>query len=606
LFSWLILLAPWARGVETRSAMELDPVFDLVRVDHTIPPGLIPLWLDSLRREDVETEVVCEVSRGLVRIDRLDIPVPAEAVDELAAFLQRQDLDAATRLVVARALVDLDAKQYAPLLISQLPGGGRDMAGVVEPALARWRERALRDQWLERLNAPDVSERLLQLAIEALGEFEEPSAEPLLEEIAADGRRHPTIRIAAAKALARVAGSELGSFGNRLSASKEADNRLTRLVAALALSRPRGQESLKLLVQLSADEQPAVAAIAVEAVLEAGAANLLKSKPQLLASDDPKIRLLGIRALQQDIPSDAVELLTGLLGDDHRAVRNAAVDALVSLAKSAEWRTKVGQRLIDLVDAHLPRATASALLVLGAIDFEPAAQPILKLLDAEDSDVAVAAAQALERLAVDSTAEAILAHVIRENGRTVEIVKRLAPLYAKPGPSEVELPNLESTYVRLEHLILALGQLRYRQADAILRRFVPKPVWPGPGEPPSLAAFEQPRPRAAAIWALGKIHERASQQAPAALVAMLTERLSDTTPIPREEPIVRRMAAVSLGRMDHRQSLPTLRQFSESANPDDEIGRACQWAIERVTGESPAPRTRTVHHIDWFLVPLEP
>jgi HEAT repeat protein len=607
LFGWLHLFAASACGVETRSAMELDPAFGPAPVVHTIPPRLIPLWLDALQREDVEAEVVWEIARGIVRIDRLDISVPTEAIDKLASQLQRQDLDRATKLAVARALVDLDAKQYAPLLGSQLADGGRDMASVVEPALARWRELALRDQWLERLNAPHVSERSLQLAIEGIGEIQEPSAEPLLEKIAADGRRHPTIRIAAAKALSQIAGSSLKAFAEDLLASDHADDRRSRLVVALALARQRSGGSLDLLVQLSADEEPAVAAIAIEAILEADAANLLKDKRRLFASADPKIRLLSIRALQQDIPGDAVELLAGLLDDDHSAVRDAAVDALVSLAGSADWQIKVGQRLIDLIDAHSPRATTSALLVLGAIDFEPAAQPVLKLLDAEEPHVAIAAARALERLAVNSTADAILAHAVRENDHTIEIVKQLAPLYGKLSRSEVDPPDLSSTYLQLEELILALGQLRHGPADDFLLRFVPKPVWPGPGEPPSLAAFEQPRPRAAAIWALGKIHADAGQQAPTALVAMLSERLSDVTPIPREEPIVRRMAAVSLGRIDHRTSLPTLREFSDSANPDDEIGRACQWSIERLTGQARAsPRSRTVHHIDWFLAPLDP
>jgi len=603
---WLVLCGANAVGVEMRSAMDLDPAFKPLPVVHTVPDRLVPLWLEALEGDDVEDDVVCQVARGLVRMNRLSILAPAEAVDSLAKQLRKGELDVAARLTVARALVELAAKQHAPLLMAQLSHAGRDMSEIVEPALARWGDATLRDEWLARIKDPQESARSVQLAIQGLGSIKDRTAQRLLEDLAVDVYRHSSLRISAAKALALVAESGLESFAGHMLARDHASDPLARLLAALALVGRHDEKSLELLVQLAADADPSVAAIAIETLIDVNEARRLKNSAELLANDDPNVRLLGIRALQQDPHREIIEELAKRLNDDHSMVRQAACDVLVELAESDTSREQVGQNVTKLLDARSSRAITEALLIIGSIDYEPAAEPVLELLNADDPGVAVCAAWALERLAVASTANAILVHIVRENQRTVEIVQQLAPLYAEPGEPDVALPQLGPTYEQLEHLILALGQMRHQQADAVLRRFVPKPTWPAPGEPPSLEAFKQPRPRAAAIWALGKIHADAGSQAPGQVVAMFTERLADTTPIPREEPIVRRMAAVSLARMGHRESLTTLREFFDPANANDEIGRACAWAVAQLTGQAATPAgVTTLHHVDWFLVPLD-
>ena len=81
---------------------------------------------------------------------------------------------------------------------------------------------------------------------------------------------------------------------------------------------------------------------------------------------------------------------------------------------------------------------------------------------------------------------------------------------------------------------------------------------------------------------------------------------ADVTPIPREEPLVRAMAAVSLGRIGASRSLAPLRECYASAVAHDDLGRACGWAIAQMTGEAADPVVaRNVRHVDWFLVPIE-
>jgi hypothetical protein len=121
-----------------------------------------------------------------------------------------------------------------------------------------------------------------------------------------------------------------------------------------------------------------------------------------------------------------------------------------------------------------------------------------------------------------------------------------------------------------------------------------------------LETFKQPRLRAAAVWAFGKIYEDKENRVAADMIDMLVERMSDTTPIPREEPIVRQMAAVALGRIGAQHMVPRIREFYDPAAAHQEVGRACAWALEKLTGHAPPLiSTKTVRHVDWFLVPLE-
>jgi hypothetical protein len=144
----------------------------------------------------------------------------------------------------------------------------------------------------------------------------------------------------------------------------------------------------------------------------------------------------------------------------------------------------------------------------------------------------------------------------------------------------------------LSQLNQFLGQQKYAPADAVLRQFVSS----GPN-------FLAPKARAAAAWALGLIHE--GKNVPA-LATLLEERLNGQKSIPPEDRRVRRMAAVTLGRMKAKEALPSLRKHCPQRKPsEDPVNNACGWAIERITGEAmPAPETVRRVERDWFLRPI--
>ncbi len=588
--------------------MELDPQFSPQTVVHTAPEGLVALWLKACNQDPVESDVLRQSARGLIRLHRLEIDIEDQAIEQLAGQLRKPNLDLAARLPIARALVELDAKQYADLLTAQLPMGGRDMAEIVEPALACWQDSALRDQWLARLSDPLVSRRSLHLAIEGLGRLKDLAAQPKLEKIVVDRNQPLSIRLEAAKSLSKLCDAGLEPFVTRLLESPQAASDVGRLIAVLTLARHDSLEAQELFRKLARDDDSAVAAKAIEQLMRIKGARLAPPSSELLRSPDAELRLLSIQVIRRSPKSESVMELCELLDDEHLHVRRDATRALIELAQTsaAPRRAEICKQTASLLDVLHPRRTEHALVVLAKLDFDEAGSQILELLESHDASVSTTAAWALEQLAAPGTAEKILEHIIRHTDRSVKIVEQWSPPRDGGETPLGELAALNLTYERLEHLILALGTIRYQEADSFLRQFIPKPIYV-PGGPPRLEVFSQPRTRAAAIWTLGKIYAGRREQAPADMVNAISERMADDVPIPREEPIVRRMAAISLGRIGASDALAQLRQFFDPAADHDELGRACGWAIEQITGEKQQlVTTRIIRHVDWFLVPLDP
>ena len=67
---------------------------------------------------------------------------------------------------------------------------------------------------------------------------------------------------------------------------------------------------------------------------------------------------------------------------------------------------------------------------------------------------------------------------------------------------------------------------------------------------------------------------------------------------------VRRMSAITLGRLKAKETVETLRTHKTTIPPPHHY--ACHWAIAQITGE-PMPRPETTRKVrrDWFLSPAE-
>ncbi|HEY1378481.1 MAG TPA: HEAT repeat domain-containing protein, partial [Gemmataceae bacterium] len=198
---------------------------------------------------------------------------------------------------------------------------------------------------------------------------------------------------------------------------------------------------------------------------------------------------------------------------------------------------------------------------------------LVGLLNSDRPEVMVAAAWGLRRLAVPDTLPVVLEYVRRRLGQV-------------RGAAVSRVTPQEGVERQLVQLAQFFGQSGYRPADRDLRGMTQRPVGT--------------EVRAAAFWSLGLLH--AGEPVPE-LVTEFEGRVKDTR---YEDPRVRTMAAIALGRMRAKDALATLRQYAGKEPSLDPANNACAWAVAQITGEPPPPR-RTIEVPDrgWFLVPLK-
>ena len=215
-------------------------------------------------------------------------------------------------------------------------------------------------------------------------------------------------------------------------------------------------------------------------------------------------------------------------------------------------------------------------MLLGALDHKPAADRLLALLEFPRPEVLVSSAWALRKLALPETLEPML-----------EIAHRQTELHTSAD-------NPGGISEQLAQMFQFFGQTNYAAADPLMRRFIPKNS--GMGNPSRMAA----------IWALGYLHAGHPDRQ---LTIALQERLMDYIGTPAnepEQPEIRAMSAVTLGRMKSEDALPTLREMLSIESLGTEVGAACGWAITELTGEQfTTPEDTTTFRSGWFLEPIE-
>ncbi len=573
------------------AAEELKPV---ARFD----PRLKALWLEALARP--EADLKRQAADAIARAHALGMPGLGDTAPPLLAAMEAPDAHRFVRLAAARALVALDARQAAPALMARARADGLETARLLEPVLARWDHAPMRPVWLARLDDPRTNRGLLILAVQAMAVVKVADAAPGLRRLALAPGQAGDVRLEAARALGMLQPAGLEADAGLLAADASPGKVLDRLIAASLLAHHNGPATEALLLQLANDREPTIATLAARRLVEIAPTTLQPVLPGMASSGDAGLRLLAARALAELRTPDAVGQLGALLDDPHRDVRVLAREALVRLAGAEPLAEPVREAVLRVLGSGGPRGLEQGAITVGTLRYESAAQRLVQLLQHEDPEVRVSTAWALRRLAVPATAAAILERA------QIDTEKPPTP------PVRIALPTAEGAdpvvdhLSHLEHLIEALGVLRYRPAIPFLSRFLPMPPLP---RPPGDNPLWRSELRATAVWSLGQIGEALP---PADVVATLRKRLSGE-PIGDmvkrdDEAAVRAQAAVSLGRMKVKESTPELRQIYQDERELPGVRRACAWAVERITGELvPAlklpVKPREVWHGGWFLEP---
>jgi HEAT repeat protein len=357
-----------------------------------------------------------------------------------------------------------------------------------------------------------------------------------------------------------------------LAAEKASPGSVAHLAAASLLRKHRSDEAARILQRLAVGAEYATAAVALEGLLEADPRRVLPLMPQVVASPDATVRGHGVEAHRRCPRPEHIPLVAELLDDPHPQVRVRARKALLEVARAAEHGDAVRRQATRLLATSRWRALEQATILLTALDHKPAAPRFVELLQFERPEVFVAAAWGLRKLALPETLPAQLREIERRWDRSL-------------NPLERDLRAMID--LQVAQLAQSLGRARYGPAAPVLGRFVPKQWNIGPES------------RASAIWALGLIHENA---APSPLVYELIERLTDESVTNEEDPRVRRMAAVALGRMKAREAVDSLKKYYPGKLTTYPLANACGWALHRITGGA-LPPAGTVEAVQggWFL-----
>jgi HEAT repeat protein len=538
------------------------------------------LWVKVLERP--EAELRCRAAEAIVRAHGRGVKGLETTIGPLRAALDQPDQHPAVRLAVARALIVLEAQVAAPSLFRLARSGGVELRNVVEPALARWDYRPARAVWLERLRDPETPSWSLVLAVRGLAMVGEQQAADRLREIVLSDTRPGPLRLEAARALGTIHTAGLEKDAERLAADASSRGTVSRLAAAALLRRHKGERAVELLQRFTRDREPSVAAVALVRLIEIDPKLVVPALEHVLASPDANVRSLGVDVLLRQPTEQHLRLMGDRLDDAHPDVRGKARRALYELAEKKELRSRIieeGMRVLRRGRAQW-RGLEQATILLTQLGHKPAAGRLVELLSSDRPEVFITAAWGLRKLAVKDTLSGVVAYAKVAK-------KRLA------GMTDLKSEPLSNALDhQLSQLNQFLGQQKYAPADGILREFIPRPGMSQPGVPEA---------RAAAIWALGLIHEGKSD---AKLVGALEGRLNSNE-IPPEYPQVRRMSAITLARLKAKEALPSLRRHFRDGKPSENpVNNACGWAIEQLTGEvMPAPETKRGMQRDWFLTP---
>ncbi len=393
------------------------------------------------------------------------------------------------------------------------------------------------------------------------------------------------IRLEAARALGELHDSGLEKDAERLAADTSPHGLIARLAAASVLRRHKGEAAIALMQRLARDPAPSVAVVAVTRLLEIDPSLLVGIVKHLLDNPDPNVRLLATQVLHRRPTEEHLRLLCDRMDDEHLQVRRTARGYLRELAQDQGRRKQILADASALLKTQRWRGLEQSAILLTQLDHKDAAGRLVELLKFDQIEVNAAAAWGLRKLDVAATLPGVLSHVESE--------------FKKPGldrfPSTREQKSRDANDHVLSQLNQFLGQQKYRPADPVLRPFIPKP-----GRGLSMG----PESRAAAIWALGMIHEGKSDDE---LASALEARLNDIAAIPPEFWQVRWMSAIALGRMKTQKSLDSLRRFCPSGKVEsDPISNVCGWSIQQITGEALRPGS-TIYRTrgGWFLTPRQ-
>lgn len=550
--------------------MYQDPQFPEYTTKVVYSDQLKPLWLEALQQPDAELQRMA--AETIAHAHEWGLEGLEDTVPELRDILKRESLDPTVRRAVVNALVTLDAKESAAQLAALLDTATIAIAQLIEPALARWDFPPVRELWRQRLGDATTEQSRMQLAIACLGAVGDLESSSALHEIVKDTNALFPLRLAAARALSQIKGGNNVALARAMSG--ESAN--AALLSVSLLLHSTSAEAIELLRQLARQDSTSVVHAALQSLYAIDPKLVLEFTEVAIGSRDANVRSVIYKGLVHKSDAPAILQLGPTLNDVNPNLRRYVTRSLLQLARDPDRRQTVIDVASDAISQADWRGIEQGLVLIGALDHEPAAPKLLELLAHKRPEVSVAAAWSLRKLAVKETLSAMLEQAQRQT-KVAEDHSYEAKYY-------------HALDLQLCQLFQAFGELNYREAEPLMRRYIPK-----------LKLLFDGRARPAAVWAIGKLNEGKVDEA---LASQLAERLADNMSMEPEIDPVRQMSAIAIGRMNAKSQIAVLNRFAIEA--PSHVGLACAWSLERMTGEAREFNfEQNISVSGWFLTPRE-
>lgn len=580
----ILLLAPACEldgqdPLELPRIMDQNPKFQYVEPRVVYSPRLVPTWLKALTSNDLGLQRKAAESIAIAR--KKYVP----GLDAARPILQQKISDAevsrSVRVASAKALIALDGDkpgseaiegEMLKLLNEQ---NDPELHAICQQALIRWKSKTALTFWRESLSVSSgrISERVF--ACQGLAALNDKESTDTLRSIVLDKSINYRLRYAASKALGQLQIVGLESLATRFADSTSVAD---RLLAVALLEKHTDQASLNILHRLANEKNAAVCHLAWKAILGSPHPETLNDLTDFAAGHPgPLVRQRLIELMRTWKNRAAVPVLGKLLSDLHPDVRNHSRELLLEFAKDPDLRVAVLKQG-ELAIGTNWQGIQQGLLLLVALNHQPAAKPIVDLIEHRRAEVHVTACWALERLSVKETLEPVYRY-------TEEMVERI-----KSGTGQIP----DSRFEAVAHLIMLLGKNRYRPMEKIIiRKLIPK----------DMSILQYPI-RPAAIWSLGQIYQ--GQQLPEDYMNLLTDRLLDDNPLNPEHTYVKSMCAYTFAMTGAKSMVPHLDRYARSTSPNSRFGFYCNWALNKLDGRAmPQVDPFLRRDTDWFLNPID-
>lgn len=532
--------------------------------------GLQELWLRALDRPDAQLQRL--VVDTIAIANHRGVPGLKETADRLVRLLTEEEPRNDVRRAIAQTLIELDAKDHAETLAELSIRDGESVAVLVEPALARWKSEALKETWLKRVQSATAGTTSLTMAIEGLAALKAEEAADAVQAMVTNPGQPTRLRTIAARNLGQLRGNGITELAESVLQQTAKHPGLSELLAIELLSSDASEPAIALLSQLVDDERTVVQSRALNRLLQIDFKLVDRYSENLVSSSDSSVRLVIAKAMLESKRAERIGLLANLLDDVVPSLRQLVATGLIEVGKDASLQDEVTKQAMRILNQDSWRGCEQACVVLTELDHEPSGSRMVELLRHPRSEVKVVSAWGLARLRVPEHLPDMLDHA--------------KDIYAKFQSNQLSLGSRDAIE-QIAHLFIAFGDQNHQPAEPLVKAYVPRNDSLGDES------------RTAACWAIGMLH--AGDPDPE-ILGLLAARIRDVG-IPPERLETRWMSAVSIGRMKGESELPTLRMFSEGSSS---VNRACQWAINQITGETvPGPERIPVLVDSYFLMPIQ-